>query len=226
MKDERIQIRGNRYGINATIDTSKFDSFKDMSEILISKLSIGAGFYKGSILTITADFKNYTQSEIDELKNILFEKIKIKECLIESSKQVIENKSNKKDKEKIEEKESIKIFNGVYEGKTKFIRKTVRGGQCITYPGNIVIIGDVNNGSEVKAGGNIIVLGSIKGKVHAGYTGNLKAIISAFNLQPEILQIGNILTISPDNQKPQYPELAKVKDGMIIVEPYLPKKYI
>ena len=25
----------------------------------------------------------------------------------------------------------------LYEGKTKFIRKTIRGGQCINYPGNI-----------------------------------------------------------------------------------------
>lgn len=220
MKDERIQIRGNREGINATIDTTKFSSFSEMLENLIKKLSVGASFYKGSILTITADFKRYTQPEIDELKNILFEKIAIKECRIDFP-------VDKKEKyKKSDEKDTVKIFNGIYEGKTKFIRRTVRGGQCITYAGNIVIIGDVNSGSEVNAAGNIIVLGTIKGKVHAGYTGNEKAIISAFNLQPEILQIAGVLTISPDNEKPQYPELAKIKDGNIIVEPYLPKKYI
>lgn len=223
MKDERIQIRGNRDGINATIDTSKFDSFKEMLDCLVEKLSAGSAFYKGSVLTITSDLKKYNEKDILELKEILFEKIKIKECLIETP---LNKENSSKNTVKSDDKEIAKIFSGVYEGKTKFIRKTVRGGQCITYPGNIVIIGDINNGAEVKAAGNIIVLGSIKGKVHAGNTGNLKAIISAFNLQPEVLQIGNILTISPDNQKPQYPELAKVKDGIIIVEPYLPKKYI
>ncbi|MEG0297097.1 MAG: septum site-determining protein MinC [Clostridium sp.] len=218
MKDERIQIRGNREGINAIIDTEQFSNFDEMIGCLVDKLAVGASFYKGAVLKITADLKKYKQNEIDELKNILFEKVEIKECLIELPER-LEIKPK-------DEKEITKVFNGVYEGKTKFIRKTVRGGQCISYPGNIVIIGDINSGSEVNAGGNIIVLGTIKGKVHAGVSGNLKAIISAFNLQPEILQIGDILTISPENQKPQYPELAKVRDGLIIVEPYLPKKYI
>ena len=227
MKDERIQIRGNRHGINAIIETTKFITFNEMKNILLAKLSIGASFYKGSSLTITGDFKKYSEEEIEELKQLLFEKIKIKEFSVESNiKEKPKQKENVQTKQVEQVKVEAKIFSGVYEGKTKFIRKTVRSGQCINYPGNIVIIGDINSGSEVRAGGNIIVLGGIKGKVHAGNTGNLKAIISAFSLQPEILQIGNILTISPDNQKPQYPELARVKDGTIIVEPYLPKKYI
>ena len=124
-------------------------------------------------------------------------------------------------------KKRLRIFSGVYEGKTKFIRKTIRGGQCISYQGNIVIIGDINSGSEVYAAGNVIVLGRIKGKVSAGTNGNTKAVIAAFLLQPEILKIANIIAMSPDDvEKPSYPELAKIKDGSIIVEPYLPNKYI
>ena len=119
------------------------------------------------------------------------------------------------------------MFSGVNEGKTKFIRKTVRGGQSIRYQGNIVIIGDINSGAEVYASGNVIVLGRIKGKVSAGTNGNSKAVIAAFLLQPEILTIANVIAMSPDDvEKPSYPELAKIKDGAIIVEPYLPNKYI
>jgi septum site-determining protein MinC len=29
-----------------------------------------------------------------------------------------------------------------------------------------------------------------------------------------------------DNDRPQFPEVAKVKDGSIIVEPYLPNKFL
>ena len=112
------------------------------------------------------------------------------------------------------------------EGKTKFLRKTVRGGQCVHFPGNIVIIGDINSGAEVYADGNIIVLGSIKGNVFAGNAGDSNAVIAAFSLQPKILKIGDIITISPDNQKPRYPEVARIKDGEVIVEPYLTNKYI
>ncbi|MDU4660126.1 MAG: septum site-determining protein MinC, partial [Clostridium butyricum] len=131
-----------------------------------------------------------------------------------------------KEAEDINQKEN-KVFTGVYEGKTKFIRKTVRSGQSVNYRGNIVIIGDVNSGAEVYATGNVVVLGRIQGKVSAGTNGNNKAIIAAFLLQPELLKISNIIAMSPDDtEKPNYPELAKIKDGTIIVEPYLPNKYI
>ncbi len=212
----KIEIRGTKDGINATIDMDKFNNFDDMLETLIKKLSVGKGFYKGASLKIETNLKLLNEEDVSRLKDALFEKIQIKDCIFEDIK-----KSESKDK-----KEN-KIFNGIYEGKTKFIKKTIRGGQQIKYYGNIVIIGDINNGAEVYAGGNIIVLGTIRGHVHAGVGGNKKAVISAFNLQPEILQIADIVTIAPeDGIKPSYPELAKIKDNTIIVEPYLPKKYI
>ena len=99
--------------------------------------------------------------------------------------------------------------------------------KIVAYPGNIIIIGDVNSGAEVSAGGNIIVLGSIRGNVKAGAGGNKKSIIAAFSMQPELMQISDILTTSPDDGvKPSYPEVAKIRDGYIVVEPYLPNKYI
>lgn len=213
MKDSRIQVRGNKEGINAIIDIEKFATFDEVIEALVNTLSIGKGFYRNSIVKLTADFKHVTDSEIAKLKDELFAKIHIRDCVFED---INKNKG-----------EDNKVFNGIYEGKTKFIKKTVRGGQLINYPGNIVIIGDINSGAEVIAGGNIIVLGSIKGQVKAGIGGNKKSIIAAFSLEPEVLQITDILTISPDDDvKPSYPEVAKIKDGAIVVEPYLPNKYI
>jgi septum site-determining protein MinC len=212
MKDDRIQIKGTKEGINAKIYVDKFRNFDEMLEALLSKLSSGKSFYKGSTINIITNLKNFNEVEIEKLKDLLFEEIQIKECTFE---------------ELIQDKKETKIFNGVYEGKTKFIKKTIRGGQLVRYQGNIVIIGDINSGAEVYAGGNIIVLGSIKGHVYAGVGGNRKAIVSAINLQPEILQIADILTKAPDDgMKPSYPELAKIKGDTIVVEPYLPKKYI
>lgn len=214
MKDERIQIRGNKDGVNVTIDIERFICFDDMVEALINTLSKNKGFYKNSILKITSNLKNINNSEISKLKDELFQKIDIKDCVFD-------------DINKIKEKNNVKNFNGINEGKTKFIKKTIRGGQSIDYPGNIIIIGDINSGAEVSAGGNIIVLGSIKGHVKAGTGGNKKSIIAAFLMQPELMQISDILTVSPDDGvKPSYPEVAKIRDGYIVVEPYLPNKYI
>lgn len=212
MENKGITIKGNKDGLNALVDMNKFSGFDEMLDILTEKLSRGKKFYKDSTLYISINMSTISKRNMEKLKVVLFDEIGIKDIILEENK--------------VEEKEN-KTFNGIYEGRTKFIRKTVRGGQSVNFPGNIVIIGDVNSGAEVYAGGNIIVLGSIKGNVFAGTTGNNKAIIAAFSLQPKILKIGKIITISPDDiDKPRYPEVARIKDGSIIVEPYLTNKYI
>lgn len=204
-----IMIKGNKDGINAVINMDKFADFEEMLEALIAKLRVGKQFYKGATLTITTDLKHINDRQMSKLKDSLFDEIMIQDCIFADK----------------EEKES-KLFQGVYEGRTKFLRKPVRSGQCISYQGNIVIIGDINHGGEVIADGNIAVFGCIKGRVFAGNNGNEKAFITAFSLEPEVLSIAGVMTISPDDfEKPSYPEVAKLKDGCIIVEPYLPNKY-
>ncbi|MBE6071301.1 MAG: septum site-determining protein MinC [Clostridium butyricum] len=219
MYNDGIVIKGNKEGINTQIDITKFANFEEMLMSLIKKLSKGKHFYKGTTLSLKIDLKAINQKNVQTLKEVLLDQIELKDI-------VLEDIDADKDKEENNDKEK-KVFSGVYEGKTKFIRKTIRGGQCINYPGNIVIIGDVNSGAEVSAAGNVIVLGNLKGKVSAGTNGNTKAVIVAFSLQPELLKIAKCMAMSPDDTgKPQYPELAKIKDGEIIVEPYLPNKYI
>jgi len=210
MLDDNIVIKGNRDGINAVINMNKFRDFDEMLEVLIEKLSKGRAFYKGSTLKITTDLKFINNREFSKLKDILFNEFMIKDCIMEEKN----DKNNK-------------IFNGIYEGRTKFLRRTVRSGQVINYPGNIVIVGDVNSGSQIFAGGNIIVLGALRGTVYAGHGGNSKAIVAAFYLQPEILQISDLMTRSPEEiGRPGYPEVAKIKGDTIIVEPYLPNKFL
>lgn len=216
MSDDGIVIKGNKEGINTQINIDKFGSFEEMMMNLIKKLSKGKHFYKGTTLQLKMDLSAVTRKNVQTLKEVLLDEIELKDIVLED----IEKTKNRNEKEN-------KVFSGVYEGKTKFIRKTVRSGQCINYAGNIVIIGDVNSGAEVSAAGNVIVLGSLKGKVSAGINGNMKSVIAAFSLEPELLKIGKLMAMSPDDtDKPKYPELAKVKDGYIMVEPYLPNKYI
>ena len=216
--NDGILIKGNRDGINTTINMNKFSSFEDMSKLLIKKLSKGKKFYQGTTLILKIDLNLLNEKNFEELKEALLTEIGLKDIVFEDlEKETVKSTGQREEK----------VFTGVYEGKTKFIRKTVRSGQSINYRGNIVIIGDINSGAEVYATGNVVVLGRVRGKVSAGTNGNNKAIIAAFLLQPELLKISNVIAMSPDDvEKPNYPELAKVKDGVIIVEPYLPNKYI
>ncbi|EGT3616706.1 septum site-determining protein MinC [Clostridium perfringens] len=209
MRDDRIFIKGNKQGINAIINMDKFGDFDEMLDSLVEKLSRGKKFYKGATLTVTTDLKYINERQISKLKDVLFDEILIKDCIFEER---LEKQSN--------------VFSGVYEGRTKFIRKTIRSGQCLNYAGNLIIIGDVNNGGEVRAHGNVIVLGDLKGKVFAGDNGNVNAIIAAYSLEPELISISGKITISPDDfERTGYPEVARLNENNIIVEPYLPDKY-
>ncbi|WP_026884844.1 septum site-determining protein MinC [Clostridium akagii] len=209
MSEDKILLKGNKDGLNVVIDMNRFKDFNEMLEILREKLSRGKRFYKGCTLKISTQLKLVRDRELKSLSDVLFEDFLVKDCIFEDT----------------EEKPS-KVFSGIYEGKTKFIKKTVRSGQIVNYPGNVVIIGDVNPGSEVFATGNIIVLGILKGDAHAGTNGNDRAIIAAFRLEPNVLQIASTITKAPEtDEKPNYPEVAKIKDNTIIVEPYSPNKF-
>ena len=209
MRDDRIFIKGNKLGINAIINMDKFGNFDEMLDSLVEKLSRGKKFYKGATLTVTTDLKYINERQISKLKDVLFDEILIKDCIFE---------------ERLEKQS--RVFSGVYEGRTVFVWKTVRSGHCLNYAGNLIIIGDVNNGGEVRAHGNVIVLGDLKGKVFAGDNGNENAIIAAYSLEPELISISGKITISPDDfEKTGYPEVARLNENNIIVEPYLPDKY-
>ncbi|MFW6035520.1 MAG: septum site-determining protein MinC [Halothermotrichaceae bacterium] len=103
---------------------------------------------------------------------------------------------------------------------TILVNRTLRSGQSIKYPSNIVVIGDVNPGAEIISGGDILVVGNLRGVVHAGASGSSNSQVIALKLQPTQLRIGNVITRSPDQKAPapDSPERAYIKDGVIVVE--------
>ncbi|MGB9885962.1 MAG: septum site-determining protein MinC [Moorellales bacterium] len=104
---------------------------------------------------------------------------------------------------------------------TLLVQQTLRSGQSVTYPGHVVVLGDVNPGAEVKAGGHVMVLGSLRGTVHAGAWGDERAVVVAYRLQPTQLRIAHLISRSPDEAgEPQEPEVARIREGLIVIEPY------
>ncbi|MFQ5856058.1 MAG: septum site-determining protein MinC [Anaerolineae bacterium] len=99
------------------------------------------------------------------------------------------------------------------------VRRTLRSGQSVRHAGSVIVIGDVNPGAEIVAGGDVIVWGHLRGVVHAGALGDNQAFVCALALAPTQLRIGNQIARPPEDETgtPQ-PEIARVKDGQIIVE--------
>lgn len=220
MGKDLITFKGIKEGIFLNIETNDMDLIKsDLDE----KIKKSGDFYKNiKILGIKANLLE--ENDIIDLKLLLKYKYDFIISNEDIPEYVFEKKENKPNKEKTKPSESkVDITT---EGKTKFIKGTIRSGQSIEYDGNIVVIGDVNPGAVLKASGNIIVLGSLRGYAYAGDGGNLKAIVASYNLRPMQLRIGEYISRSPDDIEDDYnkPEIAKICRGNLVIEPYLPNK--
>ena len=102
----------------------------------------------------------------------------------------------------------------------QFHQGTLRSGEYLDSPGDLLILGDVNPGAKVSAEGNIIIWGRLLGIAHAGSKGNSKSRISAIQLRPVQLRIANKVARGP-KEKPQLglAEQARIDSDQIIIYP-------
>ena len=101
------------------------------------------------------------------------------------------------------------------------LRGRVRSGQVIEARKHLVITGDANPGSEIRAGGDIIVLGKLAGKAHAGDPGNREAMVFALEFKPTQVTIGDVVAVGMDDEVAAKPEFAVVENNGIVVKDYL-----
>jgi len=100
------------------------------------------------------------------------------------------------------------------------VNKNLRSGQTVEHSGDVLILGDVNEGAEVIAAGNIVVMGTLRGYAHAGAIGDDSSVVVAKKMIPQQLRIGHHIAIrGEDEEEPQEAEIAKVIDNKIILEP-------
>lgn len=107
-----------------------------------------------------------------------------------------------------------------------FIKSTFRSGETLEHAGDVVVLADVNPGSEIRADGDIVVLGSLKGWVHAGASGDTKAVIIALELPSARFQVAKYPGIAPasagrkSNTSASGPKIAYVRSRSIHVASY------
>jgi septum site-determining protein MinC len=105
-----------------------------------------------------------------------------------------------------------------------FVQRTLRSGFRISYQGHVVVLGDVNPGAEIVASGNILVWGRLKGVVHAGAEGNENAVVCSLDLEPTQLRIADLVATAPAKKSKPQPEVASIKNGQVVAEPWNTKE--
>lgn len=200
--------------------------FLELCDILKTKILEAKNFIGNSRMAIEFSGRNLTSEQEDILIGILTENSNIVISYIFTEKNEKVEKKNKEKKSKDQVMALSKLNPLMEEGKTHFYRGTLRSGAKIESDGSVVVIGDVNPSSIIKARGNVIVLGRLNGTVYAGLNGDDKAFVTAIYFNPIQLTIGmktktdiqkEILDSSRVNKKDKF-RIARIKKQEIVVE--------
>jgi septum site-determining protein MinC len=118
-------------------------------------------------------------------------------------------------------RQEFELEDGSVTDANAFHKGTVRSGQSLAAPGNLVVVGDVNAGAELTAAGDIVVWGSLRGVAHAGAQGDDSASVYALRLEPTQLRISRCIATAPPPDKRRarasLPEVAQIRDGKIVI---------
>lgn len=221
MSENAVIFKGTKEGLYIILkEEMDLDTIRNN---LDKKIKPSKRFFEGAKI-VNFKGKKLSHDEFDELRNIMQQEYGM--TVTGNYEELVTGANG--DKEEVKEPELYKKlpYDNVSTGEALIVRATVRSGQLIINDGSIVIVGDVNPGALLRATGSIVVMGAMRGVAHAGSGGDYGAFVAAYNFQPTQLRIGDIITRSPDggSNKGRIPEMAVVKQGMIVVEPYLPRK--
>jgi len=219
-----INIKGIREGLLVTLSDGSWD--KSHQELL-KHLDEQLEFLRGARLAIDVGNQSLKATQLSTLRDEISERnlflwaVLSSSPVTESTAQTL-GLATRLSKPIFEEGVS-RLDTTLYDGEEAIlVQRTLRSGYNLTYPGHVVVIGDVNPGAEVIASGTIIVWGRLRGLVHAGAEGDTDAYVCALDLAPTQLRIaGQIATLK--KQKGKQPEKASLINNQVIIEPWTKK---
>ena len=219
-----VTIKGKAGGV-LEIKMQPSASYSEIKNALGEKLSRHKGFFSGCDTRVVVSGKSITPAQKQELKqifkmdfgiiNVAFDD-ELEQCVGEA-RQAAPAEVPHDDGKRV----SL-ISKDYFNAKSVFVSHTLRSGQRVECEGDIVVLGDVNDGAEVIAGGSIAVMGTLRGLAHAGATGRSDVVVAANCLIPKQLRISGKIAAFTQEQKGTVPEIAEYKKGSIVIRPLKP----
>ncbi|MCE9647625.1 MAG: septum site-determining protein MinC [Chloroflexi bacterium] len=205
-----VQIKGIRDGLLATFIDAPWE---DQSVALLAQIDERQAFFQGARLAMDVGPQVLKVNDLVELRDRLSERnvslwaVISESPTTEQTSQLLGLATRISKPRPEEHKQSA---DAISDESALFVNKTLRSGTRIEYPGNIVVVGDVNPGAEIIADGNVIVWGRVRGVIHAGAKGDRSAYICALDLSANQLRIADEVSASLKPQKDPRPEIASI----------------
>ena len=220
----KVQIKGIREGLLITIRDDDWSTAKAELEDQIKEQS---EFLQGGKLILDVGNHVIRAAELGQLRDMLTQDGLALWAILSNSQVTQQNaqllglatRINKPRPERT----THTIETALTGEEAVLVRRTLRSGFSIEHFGHVVVIGDVNPGSEIIAGGDVVVWGHLRGMVHAGAEGNQDAVVCAMDLAPTQLRIADHIATTPKSREKSRPEMARIVDGQVIAIPWQPK---
>ncbi len=218
-----IRIKGKSGGV-LEIMMQPSSTYNEIKLAIGDKLNKHKGFFSGSDAKVVFSGKELTALQKQELKEILRGQLGIVHVAFDTEEYAAPQEAKKQDAEQGDEPNGVTLVSKEYfDAKSVFVTHTLRGGQRIECEGDIVVLGDVNDGAEVIAGGSIAVMGTLRGLAHAGARGRADVVVAANVLAPKQLRISGKIAVFPSDAGSDGPKVAEYKQGSIVIRPLKPQ---
>ncbi|MCL4408681.1 MAG: septum site-determining protein MinC [Thermotogae bacterium] len=209
-----VDLRMTKRGVVLYVED--YDDLDDLFVQVTNKFSQLNGFFsEDDKISIMLKDKDKYSKDITEIVSFV-EKMgfKVGEILVgEMNQKVKQNTISVKEKLSLVEDE-----NNMHQlNPTKVIKKTVRSGQAIVHDGDVMLIGNLNDGGEIISSGNVVIIGEARGVVRAGSRGDEGSIIYATLMTPELVEIAkHVIHLS----EPIENAIAYIRGGKVLIEKY------
>ncbi len=119
------------------------------------------------------------------------------------------------------EREAPKPVRPVVE--SLVVDESLRSGMKVDHDGDVMVLGNVNEGAEVFAGRSVLVLGRLRGLAHAGLTVPGEALIVSGQFEASQVRIGDRISYM-DDSCPWWGKTVSMRilDGSIVVREVIP----
>ncbi len=205
-----VQIKGIRDGLLATFSEAPWE---DQCLALLTQIDERPAFFQGARLAMDVGTQVLKVNDLVDLRDRLSERnIALWAVISESptTEQTSQLLGLATRISKPRPEEHRQVADSISDDRALFINKTLRSGTRVEFPGNIVIVGDVNPGAEIVAEGNVVVWGRVRGMIHAGAKGDRSAYICALDLSANQLRIADEVSAMLKPQKDPKPEIATI----------------
>ncbi|MBM3144070.1 MAG: septum site-determining protein MinC [Chloroflexi bacterium] len=214
-----FEIKGVHDGLLIIVGDGEW---AEIRKALLDQIETQSDFFRGADLSIDVGKRVLKAAELGSLRDRISEYgVTLRAVISKSSKteETAQTLGLRTYLSRPQAERSGRAFDTSVGGdEAVLVKRTLRSGNSITYPGHVVILGDVNPGAEIIAGGDVIVWGRLRGTVHAGASGDEDAIVCALELAPMQLRICEEISITPPQKGTPRPEVARLKDGKVVAE--------